>query len=123
MGAGVLELENYLLDNHNNSYKDISSLSRMLTTHDLYHRPGYGIEVGDNVRFILLRGLELRTFEPLKSRSVQRSVNRNVNRRVTGIIKNYMALGASDLNIEGVMVDGYSFMLSLSQVRDLKVLE
>lgn len=92
-------------------------------TSDLYRRPGYGIECGDNVRFILLRGLELRTFKPLKSGSVQRSVNRNVNRRVTGTIKNYIALGADDLDIEGVMVDGYSFMLSLSQVRDLKILE
>jgi len=95
----------------------------MLTTEDLYYRPGYGIDVGDVVKFILLRGLELRTFEPFKSRHVEKSSNRNVNRRVTGTIKNYRPTKPGDLDIEGVTGDEYSFRLRLNQCRDLRILE
>nr|MBI4156569.1 hypothetical protein [Candidatus Woesearchaeota archaeon] len=95
----------------------------MLTTYDLYERPGYGIDVGDKVRFELLRGLELRTHEEFKSRIVARSQNPNSNRTVTGTIKDYKPWKPSDLEIEGTMSDGYQFRLRLNQCRDLRILE
>lgn len=95
----------------------------MLTTTDLYTRPGYGIDVGDTVRFELLRGLELRTSEEFKSRIVEQSQNPNSNRRVTGTITNYKPWKPEDLEIEGMMSDGYAFRLRLNQCRDLRVLE
>ena len=95
----------------------------MLTTTDLYERPGYGIDVGDKVRFELSRGLELRTSEEFKSRIVERSQNPNSNRTVTGTITNYKPWKPGDLEIEGVMSDGYKFRLKLNQCYDLRVLE
>jgi hypothetical protein len=98
----------------------------MLTTTDLYERHGYGIDVGDNVRFELLRGLELREFEEFKSRNVVRSQNPNPNpnpnRTVTGRITIYKTWKPGDLEIEGIMSDGYTFMLKLNQCRDLRIL-
>ena len=95
----------------------------MLTTTDLYTRRGYGIDVGDMIRFELLRGLELRTSEEFKSLIVERSQNPNSNRTVTGTITNYKPWKPGDLEIEGIMSNGYSFMLRLNQCRDLRVLE
>lgn len=97
----------------------------MLTSTDLYTRPGYGIDIGDVVKFELSRGLELRTVEEFKSRIVEKSQNPNSNRRVTGIITNYNPCNVihGDLEIEGTMADGYTFRLRLNQCRDLRILE
>jgi len=92
----------------------------MLTTTDLYTRPGYGIDVGYKVRFILLRGLELKTNRKLKTRSIEESKNPNSNYSVTGIITNYRPGKPGDLEIEGTMNEGYTFRLKLNQCRDLR---
>lgn len=95
----------------------------MLTTTDLYTRPGYGVEVGNTVKFELLRGLELRTNEEFRLRIVERSQNPNSRRRLIGTITNYNPWKPGDLEIEGVMSDGYIFRLKLNQCHDLRVLE
>ncbi len=97
----------------------------MLRTEDLECRFGYGFYVGDKVRFILSRGLELRTsiFDSLKVKYVEKSKNPDANRRVTGVITDYRQLVPGDLDIIGIMEDGYTFELRLNQCRDLKILD
>ena len=96
----------------------------MLTTEDLYTRLGYEIDVGDRVRFKLMRGLELKTpIEPFVTKGVKKSSNRNANRTFIGTITNYQPTKPGDLDIEGKMEDGYSFRLRLNQCRDLQILE
>ena len=97
----------------------------MLTTTDLYQRPGYGIDFEDLVRFRLCRGLEAevsKIFQPLKIKVIQKSQNPNSNRSITGTIRNYRPTKPGDLDIEGVTEDGYIFNLRLNQCRDLKIL-
>jgi len=95
----------------------------MLTTADLYERPGYAFDIGDRVRFFLLRGLELITNENFKARSVSVSQNPNSNRRVTGTVTRYVPYKPGDLEIECSMFDDYSLSLRLNQCRNLKILE
>jgi len=95
----------------------------MLTTKDLYTKPGYGIDIDSVVKFKLLRGLELKTIELFKSRVIGKSKNPNSNRTVALTITDYKPYKSGDLEIEGVMSDGYNIMLRLSQCRDLKIFE
>ena len=97
----------------------------MLTIDDLERLPAHGFYEGDRVRFILLRGLELETHgEPFNSRSVKKSANRNANRSFIGEITRYgQGTPTGNLNIEGIMDDGYKFKLRLHQCKDLKILD
>jgi len=99
----------------------------MLTTRDLYERHGYCIDVGDRVRFKLLRGWGLRTTDEeywvsSESKIVQKLKNPNSNRTVTGTIVHYQPWGIDDLEIDVKMRDGYVAILKLHQCHDLRVL-
>ncbi len=97
----------------------------MLDVKDLYNEPSYAFDYGDRVKFFLSRGLELVTYdEPFKSRQVRKSSNRNSNRSFVGEITRYgQATPNGDLDIWGLMDDGYEFRLRLHQCRELRILD
>lgn len=96
----------------------------MLTTQDLYTRPGYGIEVGDVVEFQLTRGLEFITYNNhnFKRIIVEKSSSHKPVKSLTGTITSYKPLQPGQLEIEGQTNEGYEFTLKITDCKDLTIL-
>lgn len=97
----------------------------MLTTYDLYKRPGYQFDVHDLVKFKLLKGYRLResrVYNDYKRGIFEKSKNSNSNETITGRITDYKPNKLRDLEIELIRNDGYEILLKLSQCENLKIL-
>jgi len=96
----------------------------MLTTFDLYTRPGYCIEIEDRVIFYLRRGLliEENKLFPGQHR-IERGDNPNIRRSITGVVTDYRPHLVDDLEVTIMQKDGSFVFLRLHQCRDLKKVE
>ena len=101
----------------------------MLTTYDLYKRPGYSFEIDDLVKFKLLRRYRLNIFYDDSKRGVVKKSNtlkginnKNLNQTITGTVINYKPNKISDLEIELIGEEGCEIILKLSQCKDLEII-
>ncbi|MDP2672715.1 MAG: hypothetical protein Q8O84_02800 [Nanoarchaeota archaeon] len=97
----------------------------MLTTYDLYKRPGYNFEVNNLVKFKLLKGYRLRMYHTpdiCKKGVIVKSDNKNSNETITGTIVDYNLCKLRDLEIKLIREDRGEIKLKLSQCKALKIL-
>ena len=117
----------------------------MLTTYDLYKRPGYDFKLNDLVEFKLLKGYKLRmhhTPEICKRGVIAKAYNKNSNKSkfrknfhsfkfqeknsnetIIGTVVDYYIISKlKDLEIKLIREDRCEIKLKLSQCKDLKIL-
>ncbi len=91
----------------------------MLTTKNLYEKPGMAIDIGDKVIFELEKGLSIFTNEESRLKTINR-LFQYLDQSVTATITSYQPRLGQDLEIEAQTDDGYNLKLNLSQCRNIR---